>query len=65
MSRYTVHDKAVNFIVPIPLESAWPEEQVDELYSSLFGGVGKAGALSTMGDSVSEAVADLGGLRVF
>lgn len=63
--RYTVHDKAVNFVVPIPLDHAWHEEQVDELFSSLFGGVGLKGALSTGPEMASEGLTDLGGLRVF
>jgi protein AATF/BFR2 len=66
ISRYTVHDKAVNFVVPIPLDQAWHEEQVDELFASLFGGVGIKGALSDMGTSEGAgAVTDLGGLQVF
>jgi len=64
MFRYTVHDKAVNFVVPIPLERAWHEEQVDELFASLFGGAGKAGAVSDLGGE-KEAFTDLGGLKVF
>ncbi|KAL1410864.1 rRNA-processing protein bfr2 [Vanrija albida] len=64
--RYTVHDKAVNFVVPIPLEGGWHEEQVDELFSSLFGGVGLAGAVSTTAEEpVNGGLTDLGGLRVF
>lgn len=62
--RHTVHDKAVNFVVPIPLDQGWHEEQVDELFSSLFGGVGLRGALST-GPEVAAEVTHLGGLRVF
>jgi protein AATF/BFR2 len=61
--RYTVHDKAVNFVVPIPLEGGWHEEQVDELFCSLFGGVGLKGAVSDAPET--NGVTDLGGLRVF
>ncbi|WVO24685.1 protein BFR2 [Cryptococcus decagattii] len=68
--RYTVHEKAQNFAVPIPLSQGWHEEQVDELFSSLFGGVGMKGATSekTVGLDVGnadEGLAELGGLRVF
>ncbi|WOO81014.1 Protein BFR2 [Vanrija pseudolonga] len=64
--RYTVHDKAVNFVVPIPLEGGWHEEQVDELFSSLFGGVGLAGAISTTAEEPANGgLTDLGGLKVF
>ncbi|EIW72172.1 hypothetical protein TREMEDRAFT_66745 [Tremella mesenterica DSM 1558] len=66
--RYTVHEKAQNFVVPIPLSRAWHEEQIEELFSSLFGGAGLKGAVSranpvTQGND--EGVANLGGLRVF
>lgn len=66
--RYTVHDKAANFVVPVPLAHGWHEEQVDELFSSLFGGIGIAGAMSTLAEpSVGTAagMSDLGGLKVF
>lgn len=42
--RYTIHDKAQNFVVPIPLEQGWHDEQIDELFSSLLGGAGLEGA---------------------
>ncbi|XAO27450.1 protein BFR2 [Cryptococcus bacillisporus CA1280] len=68
--RYTVHEKAQNFAVPIPLSQGWHEEQVDELFSSLFGGVGMKGATSEkiVGLDVGnadEGLVELGGLRVF
>ncbi|KIR41383.1 protein BFR2 [Cryptococcus deuterogattii 99/473] len=68
--RYTVHEKAQNFVVPIPLSQGWHEEQVDELFSSLFGGVGMKGAASekTVGLDVGnadEGLVELGVLRVF
>lgn len=70
--RYTVHEKAQNFVVPIPLSRAWHEEQVDELFGSLFGGVGMRGAKSEGGAingggliDGAEGIAELGGLRVF
>lgn len=61
--RYTVHDKAANFVVPIPFEGGWHEEQVDELFSSLFGGVGLKGAVSSAPEA--NGVTNLGGLRLF
>ncbi|WVQ74356.1 protein BFR2 [Cryptococcus sp. DSM 104548] len=68
--RYTVHDKVQNFVVPIPLSHGWHEEQVDELFSSLFGGVGMKGAVAetTVGPDIGaadEGLVELGGLRVF
>ena len=69
--RYTVHDKAQNFVVPIPHRHGWHEEQIDELFSSLFGGAGMRGAASeimvTAGGAVDgeEGLASLEGLRVF
>ncbi|OCF34222.1 protein BFR2 [Kwoniella heveanensis BCC8398] len=68
--RYTVHEKAQNFIVPIPLRGGWHEEQVDELFSSLFGGVGMQGAVAENRVEVDagvdgEGLSGLGGLRVF
>ncbi|WVQ94872.1 hypothetical protein IAU59_001956 [Kwoniella sp. CBS 9459] len=68
--RYTVHEKAQNFIVPIPLRGGWHEEQVDELFSSLFGGVGMKGAVAENRVEVDagvdgEGLSGLGGLRVF
>lgn len=70
--RYTVHEKAQNFTVPIPLSRGWHDEQVDELFGSLFGGTGMRGAKSEGGAingaglvSGEEGLAELGGLRVF
>nr|XP_019010496.1 protein BFR2 [Kwoniella pini CBS 10737]OCF49277.1 protein BFR2 [Kwoniella pini CBS 10737] len=69
--RYTVHEKAQNFVVPIPLSNGWHEEQVDELFSSLFGGVGMTGAIAEIrvevdiGPVDGEGLSGLGGLRVF
>ncbi|WRT70053.1 uncharacterized protein IL334_007047 [Kwoniella shivajii] len=68
--RYTVHEKAQNFVVPIPLSNGWHEEQVDELFSSLFGGVGMSGAVAEKRVEVDagvdgEGLSGLGGLRVF
>lgn len=63
--RYTVHEKAANFVVPIPLENEWHEEQVDELFASLLGGAGIKGAVSTEVEEKRELDGGLGGLRVF
>ncbi|WWC91884.1 uncharacterized protein L201_006833 [Kwoniella dendrophila CBS 6074] len=77
--RYTVHEKAQNFVVPIPLSNGWHEEQIDELFSSLFGGVGMSGAKTEKdvqvdigrldgddeGEGESGGLSGLGGLRVF
>ncbi|WVW86341.1 hypothetical protein I302_108385 [Kwoniella bestiolae CBS 10118] len=71
--RYTVHEKAQNFVVPIPLSNGWHEEQVDELFSSLFGGVGMSGGGAVaekrvevdIGQVDGEGLSGLGGLRVF
>lgn len=69
--RYTVHEKAQNFVVPIPLSNGWHDEQIDELFSSLLGGAGMKGAGAETGVTASglingdEGLASLGGLRVF
>lgn len=39
-----MHEKAQNFVVPIPFAEAWHDEQIDELFSSLLGGAGLEGA---------------------
>lgn len=57
--------------MPIPLRKAWHDEQVDELFGSLFGGAGMTGAKSEGGAinngviDAEEGLAELGGLRVF
>ncbi|WVO16702.1 hypothetical protein L204_104383 [Cryptococcus depauperatus] len=68
--RYTAHEKAQNFVVPVALSHGWHEEQVDELFASLFGGAGMKGATteSVVGPDVGnadEGLAELNGLRVF
>ncbi|KAK4684694.1 protein AATF/BFR2, partial [Tremellales sp. Uapishka_1] len=65
--RYTVHEKAQNFVVPIPLAQGWHEEQIDELFGSLFGGAGGQGAVSEAMQVVQQdsGLAGLGGLKVF
>lgn len=67
---YTVHEKAQNFVVPIPFNEGWHDEQIDELFSSLLGGAGmKGGSAETAvnaGAAVdAEGLASLGGLKVF
>jgi protein AATF/BFR2 len=34
---YEVHEKLQNFMVPVPVQGSWHEEQVDELFASLLG----------------------------
>ncbi|ORX39417.1 apoptosis-antagonizing transcription factor [Kockovaella imperatae] len=68
--RYTVHEKAQHFAVPVPLRDGWHEEQIDELFSSLLGGAGLQGAGTEGGVlsrdlGVDRGLTDLGGLRVF
>ncbi|KAJ9117955.1 hypothetical protein QFC20_000236 [Naganishia adeliensis] len=67
--RYTVHEKAQNFTVPIPLSTPWATEQIDELFTSLLGGAGLAGAGAERDDQgvmgVDAQESGLSGLRVF
>ncbi|KAG1811411.1 apoptosis-antagonizing transcription factor [Suillus subaureus] len=35
--RYEVHEKIQNFMVPVTMQGSWHEEQIDELFASLFG----------------------------
>ncbi|EIW79177.1 TRAUB-domain-containing protein [Coniophora puteana RWD-64-598 SS2] len=35
--RYEVQEKVQNFMVPIPLQGSWHEEQIDELFASVLG----------------------------
>ena len=72
MSRYTVHEKAQNYAVPIPLSNGWNDDQMDELFSSLLGGAGMRGAGAEVAVTAATGVtngddglAGLGGLRVF
>jgi protein AATF/BFR2 len=37
ISRYHVHEKIQNFMVPVPVVGGWHEEQIDELFASLLG----------------------------
>jgi Apoptosis-antagonizing transcription factor, C-terminal len=36
-TRYEVHEKLQNFMVPVPMSEGWHEEQIDELFASLVG----------------------------
>jgi protein AATF/BFR2 len=74
--RYTVHEKAANFAVPMEIMGGWGEGQVDELFSSLLGGAGMGGGRSEGQGAGMEGMAaadigeggglsGLGGLRVF
>ena len=47
--RYTVHEKAQNFAVAQPMRGQWGEDQTDELFASLLGGVGMTGGRSEGG----------------
>jgi hypothetical protein len=60
--RYTVHEKAQNFVVPIPLSNGWHQEQVDELFSSLLGGAGIEGAGADREDGLVMGVVSGTGL---
>lgn len=37
LTRYDVHEKLQSFMVPINVQGAWHEQQVDELFASLLG----------------------------
>jgi protein AATF/BFR2 len=69
LNRYTVHEKAQNFTVPIPLSTPWATEQIDELFTSLLGGAGLAGAGAERDDQgvmgVDAQESGLSSLRVF
>ena len=58
--RYTVHEKAQSFMVPIPLSEAWHDEQVDELFASLFGGAKVAVAADEQHDKGLDGLRMLG-----
>lgn len=61
-----MHEKAQNFVVPITLQHSWHDEQIDELFGSLFGGAGIKGAVSEgVTATLGDGLASLGGLRVF
>lgn len=75
--RYTIHEKATNFAVPMEIFGGWGESQTDELFGSLLGGVGMKGGrseggggagLEGMGSGLGaeeSELSGLGGLRVF
>jgi protein AATF/BFR2 len=69
LSRYEVHDKLQNFMVPVPVPGMWHEEQIDELFSSLMGR-GFEGALGKEDNNLEVDGPPLGdvlkgGFRVF
>ncbi len=35
--RFDVHQKLVNYMVPVPVPNAWSDQKLDEFYSSLLG----------------------------
>jgi protein AATF/BFR2 len=57
-SRYETHEKLQSFMVPIHVaQGGWHEEQVDELFASLFGkgegdGEGDGGDDGVLGNGV-------------
>ncbi|KIM74675.1 hypothetical protein PILCRDRAFT_99127 [Piloderma croceum F 1598] len=74
--RYEVHEKLQNFMVPVPVQGSWHEEQVDELFASLLGKgfENPGGVYGADGEKVEEAEKRLevelgealkGGFRVF
>ncbi|KAG6335802.1 hypothetical protein ID866_3280 [Astraeus odoratus] len=72
--RYHVHEKLMNFMVPIPAHNSWHEEQIDELFASLLG-KGFENAMQEVGEVVDDDMdtslqkqvdaALVGGFRVF
>lgn len=73
-SRYEVHEKLQNFMVPVPIQGSWHDEQVDELFASLLGkGFENAGGIYAEHEHDHEpelgVEADIGdalkGFRVF
>ena len=69
-----MHEKAQNFVVPIPLSNGWHQEQIDELFTSLLGGAGIGGAgadredglvMGMCTDNVESESVPMSGLRVF
>ncbi|KAF9245330.1 TRAUB-domain-containing protein [Melanogaster broomeanus] len=72
--RYEVHEKIQNFMVPVPVQGSWHEEQIDELFASLLG-KGFESAMQEVGEvaaddmdtSLQEQVdaALNGGFRIF
>lgn len=67
--RYEVHEKIQNFMVPVPTQGSWHEEQVDELFASLLG-KGFESAMQEVGETVDESLQEVnatlqGGFRVF
>lgn len=64
---YEVHEKLQNFMVPVPVQGGWHEEQIDELFASLLG-KGFESVMEEAGETRAEeegAALQLGGFRVF
>jgi protein AATF/BFR2 len=58
MVSYEVHEKLQNFMVPVPVQGSWHEDQIDELFASLLGkGFENAGGIyeADMGDGGGDA----------
>ncbi|KAG8220855.1 apoptosis-antagonizing transcription factor [Butyriboletus roseoflavus] len=69
--RYEVHEKIQNFMVPVPTQGSWHEEQIDELFASLLG-KGFENAMQEVGEIADESLQEEenvalleGGFRVF
>jgi protein AATF/BFR2 len=64
--RYEVHEKLQNFMVPVPVPGQWHEQQIDELFASLFGrGFKNAGADAEDEDEGVPIAVGTDGFRVF
>lgn len=68
---YEVHEKIQNFMVPVPMQGSWHDEQIDELFASLLG-KGFENAMQDVGETVDESMQEEvnaalleGGFRVF
>ncbi|KAH7881800.1 TRAUB-domain-containing protein [Phlebopus sp. FC_14] len=53
--RFEVHEKIQNFMVPVPAQGSWHEEQIDELFASLLG-KGFETAMQEVGEIANEEV---------
>lgn len=52
---YEVHEKVQNFMVPVPMQGSWHEEQIDELFASLLG-KGFEDAMQEVGEIADESL---------
>ena len=63
--RYEVHEKIQNFMVPVPMEGSWHEEQIDELFASLLGKGFQSAMAEEEGEEEETSPLQLDGFRVF